>query len=302
MGVENYFIRMRVRWIALVGFAFSSMSWAQGFEGATAESTKDLPSTQAPAQLQGLESENPKPDLSGVEPSPTSSVPQPRPPAADMAKPSSQDWGDDMKAMQESKKKEQEKMAMMEEQKAKEAKELQDKLAQEKKEKATLQKGSESMSAPAVSQSSVRGGDRQNEAKLPSVTGLDGVKPRSMSSGDGRVNPGFDSFTGPEGSGPLGKDYQSGAKPIMPPSGSYDSRLNAAGQAPQAPSGGYKQISQDPYSVPPGSEKKVTAQVKPSPLVNQPEPKKTVGAAPPAGYSPYDNLWNVPNPKTPPRF
>ena len=302
MGVENYFIRMRVRWIALVGFAFSSMSWAQGFEGATAESTKDLPSTQAPAQLQGLESENPKPDLSGVEPSPTSSVPQPRPPAADMAKPSSQDWGDDMKAMQESKKKEQEKMAMMEEQKAKEAKELQDKLAQEKKEKATLQKGSESMSAPAVSQSSVRGGDRQNEAKLPSVTGLDGVKPRSMSSGDGRVNPGFDSFTGPEGSGPLGKDYQSGAKPIMPPSGSYDSRLNAAGQAPQAPSGGYKQISQDPYSVPPGSEKKVTAQVKPSPLVNQPEPKKTVGAVPPAGYSPYDNLWNVPNPRTPPRF
>ena len=302
MGVENYFIRMRVRWIALVGFAFSSMSWAQGFEGATAESTKDLPSTQAPAQLQGLESENPKPDLSGVEPSPTSSVPQPRPPAADMAKPSSQDWGDDMKAMQESKKKEQEKMAMMEEQKAKEAKELQDKLAQEKKEKATLQKGSESMSAPAVSQSSVRGVDRQNEAKLPSVTGLDGVKPRSMSSGDGRVNPGFDSFTGPEGSGPLGKDYQSGAKPIMPPSGSYDSRLNAAGQAPQAPSGGYKQISQDPYSVPSGSEKKVTAQVKPSPLVNQPEPKKTVGAVPPAGYSPYDNLWNVPNPRTPPRF
>ena len=302
MGVENYFIRMRVRWIALVGFAFSSMSWAQGFEGATAESTKDLPSTQAPTQLQGLESENPKPDLSGVEPSPTSSIPQPRPPAADMAKPPSQDWGDDMKAMQESKKKEQEKMAMMEEQKAKEAKELQDKLAQEKKEKATLQKGSESMSAPAVSQSSVRGVDRQNEAKLPSVTGLDGVKPRSMSSGDGRVNPGFDSFTGPEGSGPLGKDYQSGAKPIMPPSGSYDSRLNAAGQAPQAPSGGYKQISQDPYSVPPGSEKKVTAQVKPSPLVNQPEPKKTVGATPPAGYSPYDNLWNVPNPRTPPRF
>jgi hypothetical protein len=278
------------------------MSWAQGFEGATAESTKDLPSTQAPTQLQGLESENPKPDLSGVEPSPTSSIPQPRTPAADMAKPSSQDWGEDMKAMQESKKKEQEKTAMMEEQKAKEAKELQDKLAQEKKEKATLQKGSESMSAPAVSQSSVRGVDRQNEAKLPSVTGLDGVKPRSMSSGDGRVNPGFDSFTGPEGSGPLGKDYQSGAKPIMPPSGSYDSRLNAAGQAPQAPSGGYKQISQDPYSVPPGSEKKVTAQVKPSPLVNQPEPKKTVGAVPPAGYSPYDNLWNVPNPRTPPRF
>lgn len=291
-----------MRWIALLGFAFSSMSWAQGFEGATAESTKDLPSTQAPTQLQGLESENPKPDLSGVEPSPTSSIPQPRSPAADMAKPSSQDWGEDMKAMQESKKKEQEKTAMMEEQKAKEAKELQDKLAQEKKEKATLQKGSESMSAPAVSQSSVRGVDRQNEAKLPSVTGLDGVKPRSMSSGDGRVNPGFDSFTGPEGSGPLGKDYQSGAKPIMPPSGSYDSRLNAAGQAPQSPSGGYKQISQDPYSVPPGSVKKVTAQVKPSPLVNQPEPKKTVGAVPPAGYSPYDNLWNVPNPRTPPRF
>ena len=172
----------------------------------------------------------------------------------------------------------------------------------EKKEKAELKKANDGMATPAVSQNSLPGVKGDSNSKLTPVTGLDGVQPRSMSSGDGRVSPSFDSFTGPQGSSPLGKDYQSGARPIMPPSGSYDSRLNAAGQAPQVPSGSYQRISQDPYSVPPGSEKKVTAQVKPSPLVNQPEAKKTVGATPPAGYSPYDNLWNVPNPRTPPRF
>jgi hypothetical protein len=204
-----------------------------------------------------------------------------------------------MKALQDANKKKQEEMAVVEEKKAKEA---QEKLDLEKKEKAELKKEGEPMKAPAVSQSSLPGVQGGSENKLPPVTGLDGVQPRSMSSGDGRVNPAFSSFTGPEGSGPLGKDYQSGARPIMPPSGSYDSRLNAAGQAPQVPSGAYKQISQDPYSAPPSSEKKVTAQAKPQPLVNQPETKKAVGATPPAGYSPYDNLWNVPNPRTPPRF
>jgi len=289
---------VRKTWIALAGLALTGLSWAEEFEGATAESVKDLPSTKTPVQIPDLKEENPKPDLSGVNPNPTSSIPQPRPPAAEPNKAESKDWGADMKALQEANKKKQEEMAVLEEKKAKEA---QDKLALEKKEKAELKKdGEEKM--PAVSQNSLPGVQGANDNKLPPVTGLEGVQPRSMGSGDGRVNPAFNSFTGPSGSGPLGKDYQSGARPIMPPSGSYDSRLNAAGQAPQVPSGAYKQISQDPYSAPPSSEKKVTAQAKPQPLLNQPEPKKTVGATPPAGYSPYDNFWNVPNPRIPPRF
>ena len=288
-----------MKWIALAGLALSGLSWAQEFEGATVESVKDLPSAKASVQLPDLKAEDPKPDLSGMNPNPTSSIPQPRPPASDPNKVESKDWGADMKALQDANKKKQEEMAVVEEKKAKEA---QEKLDLEKKEKAELKKEGEPMKAPAVSQSSLPGVQGGSENKLPPVTGLDGVQPRSMSSGDGRVNPAFSSFTGPEGSGPLGKDYQSGARPIMPPSGSYDSRLNAAGQAPQVPSGAYKQISQDPYSAPPSSEKKVTAQAKPQPLVNQPETKKAVGATPPAGYSPYDNLWNVPNPRTPPRF
>jgi hypothetical protein len=296
---ENYFTDVRMNWIALAGLALSGLSWAQEFEGATVESVKDLPSAKASVQLPDLKAEDPKPDLSGMNPNPTSSIPQPRPPASDPNKVESKDWGADMKALQDANKKKQEEMAVVEEKKAKEA---QEKLDLEKKEKAELKKEGEPMKAPAVSQSSLPGVQGGSENKLPPVTGLDGVQPRSMSSGDGRVNPAFSSFTGPEGSGPLGKDYQSGARPIMPPSGSYDSRLNAAGQAPQVPSGAYKQISQDPYSAPPSSEKKVTAQAKPQPLVNQPETKKAVGATPPAGYSPYDNLWNVPNPRTPPRF
>jgi len=296
---ENYFTEVRMKWIALAGLALSGLSWAQEFEGATAESVKDLPSAKTSVQLPDLKAEDPKPDLSGMNPNPTSSIPQPRPPAADPNKVESKDWGADMKALQDANKKKQEEMAVVEEKKAKEA---QEKLALEKKEKAELKKEGEEMKTPAVSPSSLPGVQGANENKLPPVTGLDGVQPRSMNSGDGRVTPAFNSFTGPEGSGPLGKDYQSGARPIMPPSGSYDSRLNSAGQAPQVPSGAYKQISQDPYSAPPSNEKKVTAQAKPQSLVNQPETKKAVGATPPAGYSPYDNFWNVPNPRTPPRF
>jgi len=288
-----------MKWIALAGFALSGLGWAQGFEGATAESVKDLPSAKASVQLPDLKAEDPKPDLSGMNPNPTSSIPQPRPPVEDPNKVESKDWGADMKTLQDASKKKQEEMAVMEQKKAKEA---QEKLAVEKKEKAELKKDGDAKKSPAVSQSSLPEIRSGSENKLPPVTGLDGVQPRSMSSGDGRVTPAFSSFTGPEGSGPLGKDYQSGARPIMPPSGSYDSRLNAASQAPQVPSGAYKQISQDPYSATPGIEKKVTAQAKPQPLVNQPETKKTVGATPAAGYSPYDNLWNVPNPRTPPRF
>jgi hypothetical protein len=292
---------MRKTLSIVLGFGLSGICWAQ-YEGSTAESTKDLPSTKAALPLTDIDSAVPEAKLPAIDPNSTSPIPQPRPPTADPSKAGTKDWGQDMKALQEATKKKQEDMAAVEEQKAKDAKEAQEKQAMEKKEKADLKKENDGRATPAVSQSSFPGVKSEGANKLTPVTGLDGVQPRAMNSGDGRVSPSFDSFTGPQGSSPLGKDFQSGARPIMPPSGSYDSRLNAAGQAPQVPSGSYQRISQDPYSAPPGSEKKVTAQVKPSPLVNQPEAKKTVGATPAAGYSPYDNLWNVPNPRTPPRF
>jgi len=282
----------------VLGIAFGGVCLAQ-YEGSTPESTKNLPSTKPSIPFNEADSGAAEAKLPPMDSNPTSSIPQPRPPAADPNQADAKDWGQDMKALQEAAKKKQEDMAAVEEQRAKDA---QQKQAAEKKEKAEQGKESDEMSAPAVSQNSLPGVKSESANKLTPVTGLDGVQPRPMSSGDGRVSPSFDSFTGPQGSTPLGKDFQSGARPIMPPTGSYDSRLNAAGQAPRVPSGSYQRISQDPYSVPPGSEKKVTAQVKPSPLVNQPEQKKTVGAVPPAGYSPYDNLWNVPNPRTPPRF
>jgi len=292
---------MRKTLSIVLGFALSGICWGQ-YEGSTAESTKDLPSTKAAVPLTDVESAMPEAKLPAIDPNSTSSIPQPRPPAADPSKADKKDWGQDMKALQEATKKKQEDMAAVEEQKAKDAKEAQEKQTMEKKEKADLKKENDGRAMPAVSQNSLPAVKSESANKLAPVTGLDGVQPRAMSSGDGRVSPSFDSFSGPQGSSPLGKDFQSGARPIMPPSGSYDSRLNAAGQAPQVPSGSYQRISQDPYSVPPGSQKKVTAQVKPSPLVNQPEVKKTVGAPPVAGYSPYDNLWNVPDPRIPPRF
>lgn len=292
---------MKKAYLIAIILGFGGASWGQ-YEGATVDSTKGLPSTQAPLSLPEVESTELKANVPEMDPSPTTSIPQPRPPAADLNKTKTQDWGQDMQALQEAGKKKQAEMAGAEEQQAKEAQEKRDFEATEKKEKAELKKESDGMTAPAVSQSSLPGVKSESANKLSPVTGLDGVQPRGMSSGDGRVSPNFDSFTGPQGSGPLGKDFQSGARPIMPPGGSYDSRLNAAGQAPEVPSGAYKQISQDPYSVPPGSDKKVVAQVKPNPLANPPAPKKTVGAIPSAGYSPYDNNFNVPNPRTPPRF
>ena len=143
-----------------------------------------------------------------------------------------------------------------------------------------------------------------DENKLPSVTGMDGVKPRAMSSGDGRVQPGFESFTGPSATGPLGKDYQSGAKPIMPPSGGSDTRLASASKLPEVPSGGYRRLSQDPYTMPAGSEdkKKVAAQPKPNLQAKNLPAGNPLTPGSPAGYAPYDNARIVPDPRSSRRF
>jgi hypothetical protein len=202
-------------------------------------------------------------------------------------------------------KKKQAEDAVLEEQKAKDAEVTKAKEAKEVKEAKQKSKGEGGdLSQAAVSKGAVEGFKPMDENKLPSVTGMDGVKPRAMSSGDGRVQPGFESFTGPSATGPLGKDYQSGAKPIMPPSGGSDTRLASASKMPEAPSGGYRRLSQDPYTMPAGSEdkKKVAAQPKPNLQAKNPPAGNPLTPGAPAGYAPYDNARIVPDPRSSRRF
>lgn len=99
-GDENYFTYMRKTLSVVLGFALSGISWAQ-YEGSTAESTKDLPSTKAAIPLTDVESPMPEATLPAVDPNSTSSIPQLRPPATDTSKSETKDWGQDMKALQE---------------------------------------------------------------------------------------------------------------------------------------------------------------------------------------------------------
>jgi hypothetical protein len=289
----------------LLSAVLGATTWGQS-QGMGAEAkVLDLPSVEAPAKIPGMDKADPKPDLSGVitPSSGTSSIPQPRPPLKDpaLSKNKDSDWAAEaMMAKQEALKKKQAEDAEAEEKKAKETEAMR---AKEEKEKKA--KDMENSEKSTVTKNSLPGWREPESAKLPPVTGMDGVKPRAMDSGDGRVQQGFDSFTGPSSSSPLGKDYQSGAKPIMPPSGTYDSRMAAgAPKLPEVPSGSYQRISQDPYSMPPGSEAKkpVPTQPKKNLPVNNPPPKNPLGAANAAGYSPYDNLKNVSDPRNTRRF
>ena len=263
----------------------------------------DLPSAKAATNFPEAEGASPTPDLSGAMEGSTTSIPQPRPPAADPAKSGSKDWAAEaMMEKQAAAKKKQAEDMVLEEQKAKEAQVTKAKEAKEAKEKSKSDDGD--LSQAAVSKGAVEGFKPMDENKLPSVTGMDGVKPRAMGSGDGRVQPGFESFTGPSSTGPLGKDYQSGAKPIMPPGGGSDTRLASASKVPEAPSGGYKRLSQDPYTMPAGSEdkKKVAAQPKPNLQGKNPPPGNPLTPGAPAGYAPYDNARIVPDPRSSRRF
>jgi len=121
------------------------------------------------------------------------------------------------------------------------------------------------------------------------------------------VQPGFDSFTGPSSTSPLGKDFQSGAKPIMPASTTTDGRMQVSSKIPEPPSGAYKRISQDPYTLPAGyGEKKAAPPPQPKPVVIPPnptsgDPKRAIDDSK-AGYSPYDNSKKVPDPRSQRRF
>ena len=258
----------------------------------------DLPSADAQLKIPGLDEPAPAPDMSTVQPSESPSVPQLRVPEKEADQAKDQDWAAQamLQKKEEAKKAEQE-QAKLAEQKAQESQKA---LEQEKKEK---EEKAQAGKQPSVAGPATPGFGEADAQKLPVVTGLDGVKPRAMASGDGRVQPAFDSFTGPSGTGPLGKDFQSGAKPIMPGTTTADGRM----QVPQPPSGGYKRISQDPFTLPPGyGEKKPVAPPPPKPVVIPPNPStgdpKRVIDDTKAGYSPYDNSRKVPDPRSQRRF
>jgi len=289
-----------------LGILLPLQSMGQTEVGARPANIPDLPSAKAAANLPEAEGASPTADLSGAMEGSTTSIPQPRPPAADPAKSGSKDWAAEaMMEKQAAAKKKQAEDAVLEEQKAKDAEVTKAKEAKEVKEAKQKSKGEGGdLSQAAVSKGAVEGFKPMDENKLPSVTGMDGVKPRAMSSGDGRVQPGFESFTGPSATGPLGKDYQSGAKPIMPPSGGSDTRLASASKMPEAPSGGYRRLSQDPYTMPAGSEdkKKVAAQPKPNLQAKNPPAGNPLTPGAPAGDAPYDNARIVPDPRSSRRF
>ena len=289
-----------------LGILLPLQSMGQTEVGATPADIPDLPSAKASANLPEAEGASPSPDISEAVEGSTTSIPQPRPPVADPAKSGSKDWAAEaVMEKQATAKKKQAEDALLEEQKAKDAEVTKAKEAKEVKEAKQKSKGEEGdLSQAALSKGAVEGFKPMDENKLPSVTGMDGVKPRAMSSGDGRVQPGFESFTGPSATGPLGKDYQSGAKPIMPPGGGSDTRLASASKVPEAPSGGYKRLSQDPYTMPAGSEdkKKVAAQPKPNLQGKNPPAGNPLTPGAPAGYAPYDSARIVPDPRSSRRF
>lgn len=262
----------------------------------------DLPSTDGKSKIPALEEPAPSPDLGGMQPQESPSIPQLRPPEKEADKAKDQDWAAQamLQKKDEAKKKEQE-QAVLADQKARESQLALEKEKKEKEEKIR------SSSQPAVSKSAAPGLAVSENQKLPAVTGLEGVKPRAVASGDGRVQPGFDGFTGPSSTSPLGGDFQSGAKPIMPGTSTTDGRIQVPAKAPEVPSGGYKRISQDPYSMPPSlADKKTTAPPAPKPVTIPPnptsgDPKRAIEESK-AGYSPYDNTRKVPDPRSQRRF
>jgi hypothetical protein len=101
----------------------------------------------------------------------------------------------------------------------------------------------------------------------------------------------------------MGKDYQSGAKPIMPASSASDGRIMVPPQAPEPPSGAYKKISQDPNALPAKTETTKPVQQSKQKLDGKNPPAgNPLTPGTPAGYAPYDNNRIVPDPRSSRRF
>lgn len=282
------FLNMKIQVLALV-LLFPWAVFSQSMEDLA-----NLPSTKPEQKLPYPDSAEPKASLPDSGAAPSLSIPQLRSPEQEEKKNKNQDWAAQgvQEKQEAAKKKQQEEAAQAEAN-------TQQMAAQEQR-----KTGKKSAAGdPAISRSSTDSLVEADKAKLPAVTGMDGVKPRASDAGDGRVQPSFDSFTGPSSTSPMGKDYQSGAKPIMPPGSSSDGRMMVPPKAPEPPSGAYKKISQDPYSLPakteatkPSSANKTQLDGKNPPAGNPLTPGQ------PAGYSPYDNTRIVPDPRSTRRF
>ena len=262
-----------------------------------AQSTEDLanlPSTKPEQKLPNLDEAEPQPTLPEGATAPSISIPRLRSPEEEEKKSKSQDWAaQGMQEKQEAAKKKQQEEAAKAEAEAQQ-------MASQQQVKPS-KRGA--VGDPAISKSSTDGLVESDKAKLPAVTGMDGVKPRASDSGDGRVQPSFDSFTGPSSTSPMGKDYQSGAKPIMPPGSSSDGRMMVPPKAPEPPSGAYKKISEDPNALPAKTETpKAPQPSKPKMDGKNPPPGNPLTPGQPAGYSPYDNSRIVPDPRSSRRF
>lgn len=289
------------RFLPVLGLT-SGLAFAQTAQENPPLNFSDLPSAENQPKLPGLGEPSPSPDLGDFQPSDNPSIPKLRAPDQGADKAKDQDWA--ARAMlqkkEEGKKRDAEQAALAD-QKAKESQQALEKQKKENEAKV------DSSTQPAVSKSAVPGLEGGNDQKLPPVTGLEAVKPRAMASGDGRVQPSFNSFTGPSSTGPLGSDFQSGAKPIMPGTTTVDGRMQVLPQAPEPPSGAYKRISQDPNTLPPGyGQKKPVAPPPPQPVAVPPnpptgDPKKAIDNTK-AGFSPYDNSKLVPDPRSQRRF
>ena len=277
MGIRGLTLALFLPWVAL---------------GQNMDDLSSLPSTKPEQKLPDMDAPEPKTVLPEAPSSP--SVPQLRPPAQDDKKSKNQDWAaQGVQEKQEAAKKKQQEEALQAEAKTQE-------MATQEQMKPS-KKGT--VSDPAISRSSTDSLVDTDKAKLPAVTGIEGVKPRANDSGDGRVQPSFDSFTGPSSSSPMGKDYQSGAKPIMPASSASDGRIMVPPQAPEPPSGAYKKISQDPNALPAKTEAAKTAPPsKPKQEAKNPPAGNPLTPGTPAGYAPYDNNRIVPDPRSSRRF
>ena len=75
-----------------LGILLPLQSMGQTEVGARPANIPDLPSAKAAANLPEAEGASPTADLSGAIEGSTTSIPQPRPPAADPAKSGSKDW------------------------------------------------------------------------------------------------------------------------------------------------------------------------------------------------------------------
>ncbi|NCY21120.1 hypothetical protein EBX31_04080 [bacterium] len=285
------FLTMKIRCLIL-GLFFPWVAFAQ-----SADDLSGLPSTKPEQKIPGLDEAEPKISLpEGYNANDSSiSIPKLRPSVEEEEKKNkNQDWA--AQAMQE--KQEAAKKKQLEETSRDEAKAHEIMMQEQKK---TAKKGVEG--DPAISRSSTDALVESDKAKLTAVPGIEGVKPRATDSGDGRVQPTFDSFTGPSASGPMGKDYQSGAKPIMPSSSAVDGRIMVPPKAPEPPSGAYKKISQDPYALPARNETaKPVQQTKPKLDGKNPPAGNPLTPGAPAGYSPYDNNRIVPDPRSTRKF